>query len=140
MTQSWSKIGRIFNPSVLNPYGYSFSSVPFVNSITEDEIEVYFSSRDNSNKSHLLSATFNINDNFSLIKFNSTPLLSPGGLGEFDEHGVMGCHSVNINNNKYLYYIGWNLGVTTPFRNSIGLAKYDNNLCKYFIKSILLFI
>jgi sucrose-6-phosphate hydrolase SacC (GH32 family) len=26
------------------------------------------------------------------------------------------------NGRKYLYYIGWNLGVTVPFRNSIGLA------------------
>lgn len=127
MKQIWNKIGRIFDPSVLEPYGYSFSSVPFVNSITKNHIEIYFSSRDNSNKSHLLSATFNINNNFSLLEFNPTPLLSPGGLGEFDEHGVMGCHSMDIEGSKYLYYIGWNLGVTTPFRNSIGLAKYSNN-------------
>ncbi len=26
----------------------------------------------------------------------------------------------------YLYYVGWNLGVTVPFRNSIGLATSDH--------------
>lgn len=127
MKQIWHKIGRIFNPNLLEKIGYSYAAVPFVNSINDDVLEVYFTSRDHSNKSYLFSATFSISNNFSLLDFKKSPLLSPGDLGEFDEYGVMGCQSININNNKFLYYIGWNLGTSVPFRNSIGLAEFKNN-------------
>ena len=41
--------------------------------------------------------------------------LYPGKMGEFDDSGVMPSSVVRINTNKiYLYYIGWNLGVTVP--------------------------
>ena len=41
--------------------------------------------------------------------------LYPGKMGEFDDSGVMLSSVVRINTNKiYLYYIGWNLGVTVP--------------------------
>jgi hypothetical protein len=33
---------------------------------------------------------------------------------------------VDYRGRKYLYYIGWNLGVTVPFYNSIGLATSDD--------------
>jgi hypothetical protein len=33
---------------------------------------------------------------------------------------------VNHGDRKYLYYIGWNRGVTVPYRNSIGLAVSDD--------------
>ena len=45
-----------------------------------------------------------------------------GELGTFDEHGVMPTSLININNQIFLYYIGWNLATSVPFRNAIGLA------------------
>jgi hypothetical protein len=40
----------------------------------------------------------------------------------------MGCWLTIEKGTRYLYYQGWNLGVTVPFRNSIGLAVSDENL------------
>jgi hypothetical protein len=50
------------------------------------------------------------------------PLLSAGQAGEFDDSGTMATWLVNFKGVKYLYYIGWNLGVSVPFRNAIGVA------------------
>jgi hypothetical protein len=50
------------------------------------------------------------------------PILQPGRPGEFDDSGAMASWLVQDGNQRYLYYIGWNLAKTVPFRNSIGLA------------------
>jgi predicted GH43/DUF377 family glycosyl hydrolase len=34
---------------------------------------------------------------------------------------------IKVDDKIYMYYIGWNLGVTVPFRNSIGLAISSDN-------------
>ena len=49
-------------------------------------------------------------------------MLSPGELGAFDDSGAMATWLVSHQGRNFLYYTGWNLGVTVPFRNSIGLA------------------
>lgn len=40
--------------------------------------------------------------------------------GAFDDSGATGCWLVSANSRKYLYDIGWNLGLTVPFRNAVG--------------------
>ena len=49
-------------------------------------------------------------------------MLAPGKLGAFDDAGAMATWVVSHQGVKYLYYIGWNVGVSVPFRNAIGLA------------------
>jgi hypothetical protein len=36
-----------------------------------------------------------------------------------------------VRGKRYLYYLGWNLGVTVPWRNSIGLAIYDEKTGRF---------
>jgi len=50
------------------------------------------------------------------------PLLDLGRLGTFDDSGVMPCSVVTDGASKYLYYTGWNRGVSVPYRNAIGVA------------------
>jgi hypothetical protein len=59
------------------------------------------------------------------LAVSETPLLAPGEIGTFDDSGLsLACINC-VNGRKFLYYVGWNLGVTVPWRNSIGLAIYD---------------
>ena len=57
------------------------------------------------------------------IKYiHKKPLFELGELGAFDDDGIMPCSVVRISDKQiYLYYIGWNRGVTVSYRNSIGL-------------------
>jgi hypothetical protein len=49
--------------------------------------------------------------------------MEKAALGNFDDSGVNVTSIVKINGRKRFYYYGWNLGVTVPFRNSIGVAE-----------------
>lgn len=68
---------------------------------------------------------------FTIFRVSEKPVLSPGEVGLFDDSGVSLACIVNMGPKKYLYYLGWNLGVTVPWRNSIGLAIYNEKLNKY---------
>jgi hypothetical protein len=57
-----------------------------------------------------------------MLQLADRPLLELGDLGAFDDSGVMPTWLVSHDGLRHLYYIGWNLGVTVPFRNAIGLA------------------
>ena len=51
----------------------------------------------------------------------------------FDDSGVAMGYYIEINGIPYIYYLGWNLKVTVPWLNAIGLAKM-NLSTKKFVK------
>ena len=123
----WKKIGRIFDPSVLTQ-GHTHSSVPIAENIKDSLFKIYFSSRDQSNRSYTRYFLIDLEDPFNSLEFKDQFVLEPGPLGSFDDSGAMACWLTETVDTKFLYYIGWNLGVTVPFRNSIGIAKEDNGI------------
>ena len=120
--QTWRKLGIIFSPSNNYEWMISHAAVPFVATINGDTIKVFFSCRNAKNESSVGSIDFDINT-LQVSNLSSKPILSKGAMGEFDDSGAMGCCAVNIGDVIRLYYIGWNLGVTVPFSNSIGIAE-----------------
>ena len=82
---------------------------------------MYFSCRDTNKRSSIGFVDFCIKTH-AVRAIAQQPVLSPGPRGTFDDSGVsLGC-IVNDGTTRYLYYLGWNLAVTVPWRNSIGLA------------------
>jgi hypothetical protein len=100
---------------------------PTVDLIGGNLIRVYFGTRDSRNRSHIGAAVFEMNGIFRLIDLTSSPVIAPGKLGSFDDSGASMGSLVRYSNALYLYYLGWNLGVTVPWRNSIGLAVSEDN-------------
>lgn len=122
MKQKWKKLGLIFCPHEINEWMQSHASVPIAENIDGDLFRVYFSTRNKSNKSYTGNIVFDIKNPTKILEYSDKPVLSPGDLGCFDDSGSMATWICEHNDIRYLYYIGWNLGVTVPFRNSIGLA------------------
>ena len=122
--QNWNKLGRLFPIDKTNAIQYA--AVPLIGKIECDIATIYFSNRNQNNKSELCSIKINMNT-FLATESVKLGLLQPGKIGEFDEDGVMACDIYEIENKKYLTYIGWNRGVSVPFRNAIGIAKYEND-------------
>lgn len=125
MKQNWIKKGLIYDPSDIKigpKSGVGYAAVPFVLPISKEEglYRVFFSARDEQNRS--LPFYLDYNFNTQKIHFKSEQLLPLGELGAFDDSGIMLTSVIEKNGIIYLFYIGWNLGVTVPFRNSIGLA------------------
>ena len=136
----WKKSGLIFAPDNNYKWMDSHAAVPFAEWIRDNVFRVYFSSRDKDNRSFVGYVEIDIHQPQVLINLSENPIISPGNLGTFDDSGAMLSWITEYKNFKYLYYIGWNLGVTVPFRNSIGLAiapKDSLNFVKYSSSPIL---
>ncbi len=122
----WHKVGRIFDPSSRDYWFKSHASNPFAINISEEVFRVFFSSRDDNNRSHIGYVDIDLGNNFSIVNISEKPLISPGEPGLFDDSGCsMGC-IIPYKNQYYLYYVGWNLRITVPWQNSIGLATAAN--------------
>jgi hypothetical protein len=120
--QMWSKLGRIFEVSKNQNWMYSHAAVPLVSNISGDLITVFFSCRNQYQESSIGSIVFDINT-LETSKLSTNSILFKGELGAFDDSGVMGSCVIETPVSMRLYYIGWNLGLTVPFRNSIGIAE-----------------
>lgn len=123
----WKKLGNIFSVNKNNNWMYSHASVPFAELIKDNKFKIYFSTRNNKNESSIGYIIIDLDNLEKIIYISENAVLTKGELGSFDDSGTMGSCILNIDNIKYLYYIGWNLGKTVPFRNSIGLAISKDN-------------
>lgn len=121
----WQKLGNIFAPNNNHHWMISHAANPVCEYLYDDVFRMYFSCRDKHNRSHIGYINFDITSPFKILAIADKPLLEPGEIGTFDDSGVsLSCITI-INGRKFLYYLGWNLGVTVPWRNSIGLAIYS---------------
>lgn len=100
---------------------FSYASLPIGLLIEHNILRIFFSSRNNSQQSVPFFLDYDLET--KQIKYlHEKPLLDVGELGCFDDSGVMPTDIIKVNGEIWMYYIGWNLGVTVPFRNSLGLA------------------
>jgi len=118
----WRKLGRVFCPERSTPWMQTHAANPVAETVGEHLCRVYFSTRDEKNRSSIAWLEIDLREPTRILRLCDRPVLTPGRAGTFDDSGVsMGC-IVTVDEDRYLYYLGWNLGVTVPWRNSIGLA------------------
>lgn len=117
--QNWRKLGRIIDAK-------NYRAVPIAR-IIEDKLEIVYSTRNELGFSLPQKAVIRLDD-FSILDDFPMVDLTLGGAGDFDEHGVMPCSILRRSEREvFMYYIGWNTGGSTPFRNALGLAISEDN-------------
>lgn len=124
----WKKLGLVFCPHENFSWMATHAMIPFAEALGDGRFRIYFSARDRNNKGHLGSLEIRMNNPLKIFNLSDKPSLGPGQLGCFDDSGVVGELVINIGGSKCLYYTGINLGITIPFRNSIGLARWNEEL------------
>lgn len=111
--QAWEKHGLI--------YGSDRAQVPVV--LEMGPIwRIYFSSRDSQGRSFPRFIDVEAGNPKKILREHKKPLLDVGPPGSFDASGVMPTWAVRVEDEIYLYYIGWTQRVDIPYHNSIGLA------------------
>lgn len=119
----WKKLGLVFRPDPARPWMRTHAQNPFTMPRGADLSRIYFSSRDDRGHSHVGWADLDTSAEPRIVDVAEEPILSPGPLGYFDDHGTLSSAGVEHNGTTYLYYIGWNPGKREPlFYASIGLA------------------
>lgn len=131
----WEKLGLVFCPEESNEWAWSHAANPVAEHLYDNIFRVYFSPRDKQNRSQIACIEIEIKGREYKVIHNSLRLiLSHGKIGYFDDSGVTVTGFINKNTTILLYYLGWNLCKTIPFRNAIGLAySYDGG--KNFTRS-----
>ena len=119
----WRKLGLIFTPSGKHPWMQSHASLPTSFRLAGNTYRVYFASRDSKNRSYIGYMDFDIQNLGNPLYISKEPVLVPGPIGCFDDHGVYASSLVECEAQIFMYYIGWNPGTKAPlFYSSIGLA------------------
>ncbi|SDI11994.1 hypothetical protein [Paraburkholderia phenazinium] len=118
----WRKLGNVFCAAGEHPWMLTHAANPVAERRHGDVFRVYFSARDAQRRAHIGYVDIDLSAPQKILSLSDAPVIAPGETGLFDDSGTsMGC-LVHHDGKRYLYYLGWNLGVTVPWRNSIGLA------------------
>ena len=123
---NWKKEGVVIAPNFKKSWMKSHTAVPFVKKISKENFLIYFCIRDKKNRSHIVTKKINLNKK-KKFGIDSSIILKPGRLGEFDENGVTATWVCEIKKSKYLYYVGWRPSNTVRFSLFVGLAIKRKN-------------
>jgi hypothetical protein len=116
-------MGHVFVSEGQAEWMAAYASYPTPLVLKNGTVRIFFSPRDSRNRSSIASLDLQLSeDRFDILALSGAPLLSPGPRGSFDDSGVTVSCVVPVADSVLVYYLGWNLSVTVPFRNSIGLA------------------
>lgn len=119
----WQKRGIVYEPDGRKPWSMTYASNPVGVPIDGTLHRVYFASRDERNRSHVGFVDLDLDNPGEILGRSTEPVLAPGPLGYFDDHGVYAMSVVNATNDDlWMYYIGWNPGPPPVYYPSIGLA------------------
>lgn len=129
----WTKLGKVFDPTehVLPDRCVEFAQSPQT-LVLQDRVRVYFSTRERDSMgkylSHVAFADF-ARDMSHLICVSTQPVMSLGGLGCFDQHGIFPINVMRDGGRVLAYTTGWNRKVSVSADASIGLAiSHDDGL------------
>jgi len=119
----WHKLGRLYEPEGSHAWARSHAANPVAEHRGGDRFRVYFGARDERNRTSIGWVEIDLRRPHEVLARAEAPVLSPGAPGSFDDSGVsMGCLAAAPDGGTFLYYLGWNVGGDTPWRNRIGVA------------------
>ncbi|MEX2643867.1 MAG: hypothetical protein WD270_10460 [Acetobacterales bacterium] len=123
---TWAKHGLLIEPRRDLWWMRSHAMVPTVEPRGGGLYRVYFSGRDDRNRSHIGWAEIDLSGEPRVAAFAEEPVLTLGELGTFDDNGVTPSCVVRSGERSLLYYIGWNQGTNVRMHLYGGLAHSED--------------
>lgn len=115
---------NIFNPGVIGKkWAYSSFLTPTPIRIDETKIRVFGGIRDQDGVSRIGWVDISAKDPNLVLDYSQLPSMSNGCPGHFDDNGVILGDVVYLNDELYLYYVGFQLVKNVKFLAFSGLAK-----------------
>jgi hypothetical protein len=126
---SWKKLGKVFTPQEIQnrPWLKEFAQAPSA-LVFDDFVRIYFSCRppadeDGQYVSYSAYVDLDRSNLFNVRNVAEHPILSLGGLGEFDEFGTYPVSVIRDGEEVRAYYAGWTRCESVPFNVAIGCAS-----------------
>ncbi|MBY0435246.1 MAG: hypothetical protein K2U26_14150 [Cyclobacteriaceae bacterium] len=127
----WRKLGMIFCPDHQSDWMISHAANPFAISRDSGIYRIFFTCRDSQKRSHIAFVDIDFDNSFKVIAISTEPVIAPGEPGMFDDSGTAMGYYIEISGVPHIYYLGWNLKVTVPWLNTIGLARLNKESGMY---------
>jgi hypothetical protein len=128
----WRKLGKVFSPqnNTTRPWLKEFAQAP-ATLVFDDFVRVYFSCRPPADEqgnyvSYSAWVDLDRQDLFKIRSVAEQPILTLGGLGEFDEFGTYPVSVIRHGDEVRAYYAGWTRCESVPFNVAIGMATSRN--------------
>lgn len=128
----WRKLGKVFTPQDVSGRIWlkEFAQAPST-LVFEDFVRVYFSCRPQADEngqyvSYSAYVDLDRTDLFKTRHISEQPIMSLGGLGEFDEFGMYPVSVIRSGDEIRAYYAGWTRCESVPFNVAIGMATSRN--------------
>ena len=127
MIGKWSKLGKIFEPSehFFHPKLQSHASNPVPVSLGNNIFRIFYSARDDKNRSSVGAIDFNITS-LEIVKIFDYPLLLHGGQDSFFSHGISLGNFYKNGSRKMISFMGWRVLNNGHWQNEIGNIELDN--------------
>ena len=122
----WKKLGFIFCAEKQNESMYFGGRAPIARYLSGDLFEIYFASYDKNMCGSIFRLIININNPKDILELNTTPIITKGRIGYYDDNGIIPSSIIDIDDKIYLYTIGFSLKNKIIFDASSGLAISDN--------------
>jgi len=122
----WEKGGLVFCVERRSAWMWSHAQLPIGVLLTDDVVRVTFGTRDAEGRTRPTFVDLDARDPARVLEVANRPLLELGGLGAFDESGVMPSSVVADAGRLLLYYIGWSKRVLVPYHCAIGVAASED--------------
>jgi hypothetical protein len=119
---NWTKRGLIFTAANQYEWMAHHACIPVADPVDDKVLRIYFGPRDGRGRTRTTFIEVDADNPSRVTYVHDRPVLDLGKPGAFDDSGAMPSCIVTEGNRKYLLYIGWNQGVTVPYRNAVGLA------------------
>lgn len=118
-------MGWIFDPA-MHEWAGSHAQVPTA-LLYDDRVRIFYADRFADGRSYTTFLDLDRGDLQRVVYTHKQPILPFGAPGTFDDDGVMPSFALRRDSRVWLYYSGWNRGVTVPYRNSVGIAVSDDD-------------
>lgn len=118
----WVKKGLIYSPDGSTWWARSYAHLPTAEVGSSGKLVVYFDSLDERQFGRIGYVELDPEDPARIVRLTADPILDLGDPGCFDDSGVNPSCVLDVNGEKFLYYIGWQRAERVPYMLFTGLA------------------
>ncbi len=126
---SWQKLGKLYECGGLHPKLQSHAANPLPMHLERDTYHIFFSARDNQNRSSVGAVDIDIVQQRVIREYNK-PIFEFGNGDSFYSHGVSIGNIYKVDNQAYMLFMGWKNPPGKHWYGEIGrlLVKADLSL------------
>jgi hypothetical protein len=129
MKHRWRKIGRLYSADAheRHPKLLTHASNPLPLHLHDDVFRVFYSGRDNLNRSSVGAVDIDIVKAI-VVNDHPEPFFVHGSEDSFFSHGVSIGNTYCIGDQRYMLFMGWQVPLNGHWKGDIGRLKVDDSL------------